>query len=72
MRKMRDEEMQVRKKGNSAETDDLKIIVMCERTRVKCGPGFDSQPRHRFFLCLILTATRVFCDFSSFSIIIII
>ena len=31
-----EEEMQVRKKGKSAETDDWKIIVMCERIRVKC------------------------------------
>ena len=28
----------------------------------------DSQPRHRFFLCLILTASRVLSDFLSFSI----
>ena len=36
MRDRCEEEMQVRKKENSVETDDWKIIVMCERIRVKC------------------------------------
>ena len=36
MRDRCDEDVQVRKKGYRAETDDWKIIVMCERIRVKC------------------------------------
>ena len=36
--------------------------------RVYYGPGFDSQPRHNFPLCLILIASRVFGYFPSFSI----
>ena len=63
----RGSENQTKKKSDSRLGIEPRTIVYA-RWRIYYSPVFNSQPRHRFFLCLILTASRVFCDFLSFSI----